>query len=185
MDRSLCKRLRNYLKRSDLFEVEVEGASSSLTSPAQGGREEGEELDSSSDSSEWSSSSSQRKKHHKKRKKKSKKKHRKKSHNRSPRGSTSENPGSNRNEGDDDAVEIVDFANKYPPCIRAIFIETDLDEDEIGETKLGSLFLVPYTGGSVGRASKCVISFPKSKQIENEHVKIEYDVKKKVYTVKG
>lgn len=219
MDKSLCKRLRLYLKRSELFEVE-DG------SPATGEREEGEESDrdrrksreveenssssessassSASSSSTTSASSASGRKRHKRRKKKSKKtkkrhsRHKKKKSRsrkkRSSRDEDSDNESVKSNmdklveeteEQEEEPVEIVDLANQYPPCIRAIFIDSSLDDDQYADIKLGSLFLIPYTGGLIGRAAKCVISFPKAKLIENEHVKVEYDMKKKVYLIKG
>lgn len=41
---------------------------------------------------------------------------------------------------------ILDIAKKYPPALRLIVTETN-----VPELKIGNLFLITYTGGSVGR----------------------------------
>lgn len=50
---------------------------------------------------------------------------------------------------------ISDLAKNYPPCMRIIVKETDLVE-----LKLGSLFLVTYTGGSLGREGDHSVLIP-------------------------
>jgi hypothetical protein len=188
MNRAECKRLRSYLKRSDLFEVDESKSSSTVTTKdtTQGDKEEGEESASISSSSSSSSSSKRRRHRHKSKKSKKLKKHKskKKKKKSSDNESGEEEIEKEEEEEVEEEEEIIDLANQYPPCIRAILIEYDQD-DEDDEIKLGSLFIVPYTGGVIGKASKCIVSFPKLKEIENEHVTIEYDTKKKIYFIKG
>lgn len=187
MNRAECKRLRSYLKRSDLFEVDESKSSSTVTTKdtTQGDKEEGEESASISSSSSSSSSSKRRRHRHKSKKSKKLKKHKsKKKKKKSSDNESGEEIEKEEEEEVEEEEEIIDLANQYPPCIRAILIEYDQD-DEDDEIKLGSLFIVPYTGGVIGKASKCIVSFPKLKEIENEHVTIEYDTKKKIYFIKG
>lgn len=156
----------------------------------QGDKEEGEESASISSSSSSSSSSKRRRHRHKSKKSKKLKKHKSKKKKKKSSDNKSDESGEDEiekeeEEGEEEEEEeIIDLANQYPPCIRAILIEYDQD-DEDDEIKLGSLFIVPYTGGAIGKASKCIVSFPKLKEIENEHVTIEYDMKKKIYFIKG
>lgn len=81
-----------------------------------------------------------------------------------------------------DLSDHVDLVTKYPPCIRAILTRLDEEDETI---KLGSLFLIPYTGAKLGRSAKCFISFPNLKNIDDEHLSFEYDLKKKSYLIKG
>lgn len=114
--------------------------------------------------------------------KKNKSKTKKKDENSKKAMSSSED----ENQDEIEKGEIVDLVNKYPPCIRAILIESNQSkEDSNNSNQLGSLFLVPYTGGTIGKSSKCMISFPKTKYIDNMHLSFEYDLKKKSYFVKG
>jgi len=50
---------------------------------------------------------------------------------------------------------ISDLAKSYPPCMRIIVKETDL-----AKLKLGSLFLVTCTGGSLGREGNHSVLIP-------------------------
>lgn len=50
---------------------------------------------------------------------------------------------------------ILDLAKSYPPCIRIIVKETNLMK-----LKVGCLFLVPYTGGSLGREGDHSVLIP-------------------------
>lgn len=43
-------------------------------------------------------------------------------------------------------IVFLDLAKTYPPCMRIVVKETNLSK-----LKLGTLFLIPYTGGSIGR----------------------------------
>ena len=75
--------------------------------------------------------------------------------------------------------EICDLTNKYPPCIRAILIKSSNDD------KLGSLFLIPYTGGSIGANSKKHIIDLEDEDIEDLTTDIQYDLKHKMYSIEG
>jgi hypothetical protein len=106
--------------------------------------------------------------------------------------STSE--GEIRSDGDcEPTEEIVDLTTKYPPCIRAIllsYVEPENDEgidhtDDNFEQQLGSLFLIPYTGGSIGRSLKNLISFPKNRNVSETHAFVSYDTEKKAYFIRG
>ena len=79
----------------------------------------------------------------------------------------------------DDDDDIQDLTNKYPPCIRAILIESK-------ENKLGTLFIIPYTGGTIGRDSRSnLIDFSYEMDIEEKHASIKYDMNKKEYFIEG
>lgn len=52
-------------------------------------------------------------------------------------------------------ILISDLAKGYPPCMRVIVKETDVEE-----LKLGSLFLVTCTGGSLGREGDHSVLIP-------------------------
>lgn len=82
----------------------------------------------------------------------------------------------------DSEIETND-SSKYPPCIRAILIESAIENFD-----LGSLFLIPYTGGIVGSGedrSKYVLHFPGVDKIDQIHASIRYDRKKKIFLIRG
>ncbi len=90
-----------------------------------------------------------------------------------------DNDSDNEKKVDDNDSDIVDVTNKYPPCIRAILVESK-------NLKLGSLFLIPYTGGSIGRdSSRNLIDFAHEQEVETNHASIEYDLEQKKYFVEG
>lgn len=192
MNRKTCNRLRKYLERSELFERE-ELKSKKDEKPKERELEEGEETNEisyeNSSSSSTSSSRRQKKSHKKKLKKLHHKKHKRESTRRSSKDKELEKDDDqevNRNTSSDYSTEIFDLSNQYPPCVRAILTRTSPDNDNDNDPKLGSLFLVPFTGGLVGTCiSKCIISFPKAKDIEKEHAKIKYDKNKKTYLIQG
>lgn len=71
----------------------------------------------------------------------------------------------------------------FPPCIRAILLESEMKIYD-----LGSLFLIPYTGGYVGsdqEPSKYVMNFPRVEKIDKIHASIRYEKKKKQFLIKG
>jgi len=80
---------------------------------------------------------------------------------------------------DDNSSDIVELTNKYPPCIRVILVESK-------NSKLGTLFVIPYTGGSIGsNSSRNLIDFPYESDIEKNHAGIEYNLKEKQYYIEG
>lgn len=50
---------------------------------------------------------------------------------------------------------IAESAKTYPPCMRIIVKETNLQK-----LKIGSLFIVTYTGGSLGREGDHSVLIP-------------------------
>lgn len=84
----------------------------------------------------------------------------------------------------EEEVSMEDLTTKYPPCLRVILIETNSHESEL---KPGSLFLIPYTGGSIGRnSSKNLIDFGNETEIEQPiHAVFGYDMSKKEYFIEG
>ena len=50
---------------------------------------------------------------------------------------------------------VLDLAKVYPPCMRIIVKETNLPK-----LKLGTLFFVPYTGGTIGREGSHSVLIP-------------------------
>ncbi|XP_011688023.1 PREDICTED: angiogenic factor with G patch and FHA domains 1 isoform X1 [Wasmannia auropunctata] len=73
--------------------------------------------------------------------------------------------------------EEQDLAKNYPPCMRIIVKETDLTK-----LKLGSLFLVTCTGGSLGREGDHSVLIPDI-NISKYHARFIYDEAKKQYQV--
>lgn len=77
----------------------------------------------------------------------------------------------------------TDHTSNYPPCIRAILMES-----EIKNFDLGSLFLIPYTGGYVGSGhelARYVLHFPNVEKIDKVHASIRYEKKKNIFLIKG
>lgn len=52
-------------------------------------------------------------------------------------------------------IFVLDIAKTYPPCMRIIVKETNLPK-----LKVGSLFLVAYTGGSMGKEGDHSVIIP-------------------------
>ena len=95
---------------------------------------------------------------------------------------------SNTSEEESKDDDVIDLTTKYPPCVRAILLESNLSEsDSDNEThdKLGSLYLIPCTGGSIGRARKNLISFSAHSGISDVHATISYDLDRNSYFIKG
>lgn len=55
----------------------------------------------------------------------------------------------------DVVFRVTDLAKTYPPCMRIIVKETSLPK-----LKIGTLFLVAYTGGSLGREGDHAVIIP-------------------------
>ncbi|XP_020294319.1 angiogenic factor with G patch and FHA domains 1 isoform X2 [Pseudomyrmex gracilis] len=70
-----------------------------------------------------------------------------------------------------------DLAKSYPPCMRIIVKETDM-----AQLKVGSLFLVTCTGGSLGREGDHSVLIPDI-NISKFHARFIYDENKKQYQV--
>ncbi|XP_011332504.1 angiogenic factor with G patch and FHA domains 1 isoform X2 [Ooceraea biroi] len=73
--------------------------------------------------------------------------------------------------------QALDLAKGYPPCMRIIVKETNLTQ-----LKVGSLFLVTYTGGSLGREGDHSVLIPDI-NISKHHARFTYDETKKRYHV--
>ena len=100
---------------------------------------------------------------------------------------------SNESESDKEMkCENSVYARNYPPCIRAILIESSGNDSETESNRLGSLFIVPYTGGYIGDSNvnkteknNYAIDLRNEKEVDQLHAKIEYDIKEKLFTVEG
>lgn len=83
--------------------------------------------------------------------------------------------------------QLNDITTQYPPCIRAILMDsTDYDDELICTNKKGTLFIIPFTGGSIGKnSSKNIIDLINEDEVDNLHALVEYDLKKKSYYIEG
>ncbi|XP_068982240.1 angiogenic factor with G patch and FHA domains 1 isoform X3 [Bombus flavifrons] len=73
--------------------------------------------------------------------------------------------------------QALDLAKTYPPCMRIIVKETNLSK-----LKIGSLFFVAYTGGSIGREGDHSVVIPDI-NISKHHARILYNEDRKIYEV--
>ncbi|XP_076226464.1 angiogenic factor with G patch and FHA domains 1 isoform X2 [Nomia melanderi] len=78
---------------------------------------------------------------------------------------------------DSDHEEDQDLAKIYPPCMRIIVRETNLSK-----LKIGSLFLVAYTGGSIGREGDHSVVIPDI-NVSKHHARLLYNEEKKMYQI--
>ncbi|XP_066583294.1 angiogenic factor with G patch and FHA domains 1 [Prorops nasuta] len=78
---------------------------------------------------------------------------------------------------DSENESMQDLAKIYPPCMRIIVKETSLPK-----LKIGSLYLVAYTGGSLGREGdhSVVIS---DINVSKQHAKFIYNKEKRIYEI--
>ncbi|XP_043276904.1 angiogenic factor with G patch and FHA domains 1 isoform X1 [Venturia canescens] len=79
----------------------------------------------------------------------------------------------NESESEDDQ----DLAKIYPPCMRIIVKETNLSK-----LKVGTLFLVAYTGGTLGREGDHAVLIP-DLNISKHHARFQYDEDKRQYLI--
>uniref|UniRef100_A0A336MQA0 CSON002505 protein n=1 Tax=Culicoides sonorensis TaxID=179676 RepID=A0A336MQA0_CULSO len=98
-------------------------------------------------------------------------------------GASDANSSVHSNNGDDSNKPTKEFkhprkdiAAKYPPSLRLIIKETDLKE----KLKVGSLFIIPYTGGSLGREGSHDIIIP-DLNVSKSHLKFSYNRDKDRY----
>ncbi|XP_034946602.1 angiogenic factor with G patch and FHA domains 1 isoform X1 [Chelonus insularis] len=70
-----------------------------------------------------------------------------------------------------------DIAKNYPPCMRIIVKETNLQL-----LKIGSLFIITFTGGSLGREGDHSVLIPDI-NISKHHAKFQYDQDKRQYEI--
>ncbi|XP_076379180.1 angiogenic factor with G patch and FHA domains 1 isoform X2 [Megalopta genalis] len=73
--------------------------------------------------------------------------------------------------------QALDLAKIYPPCMRIIVKETNLPK-----LKVGSLFVVAYTGGSIGREGDHSVVIPDI-NVSKHHARLIYDENKKMYQI--
>ncbi|XP_043507335.1 angiogenic factor with G patch and FHA domains 1 isoform X2 [Frieseomelitta varia] len=73
--------------------------------------------------------------------------------------------------------QALDLAKTYPPCMRIIVKETNLPK-----LKIGSLFVVAYTGGSIGREGDHSVVIPDI-NISKHHARILFNEDKKIYEI--
>lgn len=69
-----------------------------------------------------------------------------------------------------------DIAAKYPPSLRLVIQETDLND----KLKVGSLFIIPFTGGTLGREGTHDIIIP-DVNISKTHLRFAYNTDKDRY----
>ena len=97
------------------------------------------------------------------------------------------------NSSDQDTVtDIEELTTKYPPCIRAILVantprsKRKAADESCPSNVLGSLYVIPFTGGSIGKDSKKhLIDLTNERDVATVHATITYDKKLKQYFVKG
>jgi len=75
------------------------------------------------------------------------------------------------------ACEAHKLAEKLPPCARLLVVSTSESSIEPG-----MLFIVPYTGGIIGRLSECVIHLD-DVNVSKNHAKLIYNEDEKSYTI--
>ncbi|XP_012144951.1 angiogenic factor with G patch and FHA domains 1 isoform X3 [Megachile rotundata] len=73
--------------------------------------------------------------------------------------------------------QALDLAKTYPPCMRIIVKETNLPK-----LKVGNLFLVAYTGGSIGREGDHSVVIPEI-NVSKHHARFVYNEEKKIYEI--
>ena len=71
----------------------------------------------------------------------------------------------------------LDIQSKYPPCIRAIVQKSDV-------FPIGTLFIIPYTGGNIGSDSKESLICIDDENVSSIHSNIFYDKEDKCYEIK-
>lgn len=73
---------------------------------------------------------------------------------------------------------LIELTTQYPPCIRAIVKESSVIWP-------GSLFIIPYTGGSIGRQpDKNILILIEDENVSKIHATFTYDEKEKRYFIK-
>nr|CAG4650359.1 EOG090X0AIB [Sida crystallina] len=73
--------------------------------------------------------------------------------------------------------EAQKLAERLPPCARLLIVDSTLEK-----LRIGTLFVLPYTGGIVGRTATCDI-FLDDVNVSKEHAKIIYNEDEKSYTI--
>ncbi len=83
----------------------------------------------------------------------------------------SSDSSSGENSEEEENPDTDTHQNNFPPCIRAVVQESP---KEVKSLKKGTLFLVPYTGGTIGsRGSQHALLLP-CPSVEKNHAQIHY-----------
>nr|CAG4641911.1 EOG090X0AIB [Eurycercus lamellatus] len=69
------------------------------------------------------------------------------------------------------------LAEKLPPCARFLVTESTVEQVQVG-----SLFVVPYTGGVIGRMPNCEV-YLDDVNVSKQHAKFGYNEDEKSYTI--
>nr|CAG4634962.1 EOG090X0AIB [Alona affinis] len=69
------------------------------------------------------------------------------------------------------------LAERLPPCARFLVVESTVEEVQVG-----SLFIIPYHGGIVGRLPKCEV-YLNDINVSKEHAKTSYNEDEKSFTI--
>nr|CAG4649552.1 EOG090X0AIB [Scapholeberis mucronata] len=81
-------------------------------------------------------------------------------------------PKQNKHKG-----EAHKLAEKLPPCVRFLVIDSNVETVQIG-----SLFIVPYTGGTIGRLPACEV-YLEDVNVSKQHAKFGYNQEEKSFTI--
>ncbi|XP_057370835.1 angiogenic factor with G patch and FHA domains 1-like [Daphnia carinata] len=73
--------------------------------------------------------------------------------------------------------EAHKLAERLPPCARFLVVSSSIDR-----VKIGSLFVVPYTGGTIGRLPECEV-FLDDVNVSKKHAKFGYNQDEKSFTI--
>ncbi|KAJ8670281.1 hypothetical protein QAD02_001540 [Eretmocerus hayati] len=91
--------------------------------------------------------------------------------------SSESDDSSTSSNSDQNLKKNQDIARVYPPCMRIIVKETNLTN-----LKVGSLFIVTFKGGTIGREGDHAVIVPDI-NISKHHAKLQYDEVKKFYEI--
>ncbi|XP_046445282.1 angiogenic factor with G patch and FHA domains 1-like [Daphnia pulex] len=73
--------------------------------------------------------------------------------------------------------EAHKLAEKLPPCARFLVVSSCIDRVQVG-----SLFVVPYTGGTIGRLPECEV-YLDDVNVSKKHAKFGYNQDEKSFTI--
>ncbi|XP_074115553.1 angiogenic factor with G patch and FHA domains 1 [Cotesia typhae] len=91
-------------------------------------------------------------------------------------GECSASETSSSTDSSSESTDNDDIAKNYPPCMRIIVKETNLQQ-----VKLGSLFIITFTGGSLGREGADHSVLIPDINISKHHARFQYDASKNQY----
>ncbi|XP_057333360.1 angiogenic factor with G patch and FHA domains 1 [Microplitis mediator] len=93
-------------------------------------------------------------------------------------GECSASEASSSTESSSESTDNEDDAKFYPPCMRIIVKETNLQQ-----LKLGSLFIITFTGGSLGREGNGHLVLIPDINISKHHARFQYNTSRKRYEI--